>query len=365
MDARNDWIAGPWGATLAVLIAILAASLEIWWPEAGPAVSLYLLSAIFALGLPVRQFQTLVAFLVLAIIFPILIEDSEASGFRNHNVMQRLTGLICLGFLVVVADRVRGGRPLQDKVSRPDEVIGPSHWVRALVGRPPASDLIDVGVLVEEPRLDELKADPLDVSQPLTSNLTRIQRRKREADQKAVQQDDDLSFDEEESSSDAARLVKRLRDSGNFDHTQIELIETELRSSMGNSLSAEAGVPLEKGLKIGRFIVDQPLGRGGEGNVYRGEDLGGNPAAIKILHNMRVSDRFRREMHLVRQLAHPNIVTAYEVGEFRGLPFITMELLQGPDLHVLIRDSGPLSWQVSSTYVLQAARALRMPINAS
>ena len=41
-----------------------------------------------------------------------------------------------------------------------------------------------------------------------------------------------------------------------------------------------------------------------------------------------------------------------------GLPFITMELLEGPDLNVHVRDGGPLGWQESACYVLQAAHAL-------
>ncbi len=116
---------------------------------------------------------------------------------------------------------------------------------------------------------------------------------------------------------------------------------------------------IEVNSQIGNFVIGQPIGRGGEGNVYRGRDVrNGEPAAIKILHDKRINMRFRREMQLVQKLAHPNIVTAYEVGECQGFPFIAMELLRGPDLNVHVHDSGRLGWLMSSRYVLQMARAL-------
>ncbi|MDG2221446.1 MAG: protein kinase [Rubripirellula sp.] len=152
--------------------------------------------------------------------------------------------------------------------------------------------------------------------------------------------------------------LQRLYDTGRFTDAQMKMIADEMRLLEERGLAADFASCLPSGTQIGRFVVEEPLGRGGEGYVYRGHDDSGQPAAIKILHNMRVSDRFRREMHVVRQLAHPNIVTAYEVGEFRGLPFITMELLAGPDLYVRVRESGPLDWQEATNYILQASRAL-------
>ena len=107
----------------------------------------------------------------------------------------------------------------------------------------------------------------------------------------------------------------------------MELLSNELKSLAGAKVSSTVQI----GDTVGRFVIDDRLGRGGVGNVFRGHDIeSGEPAAIKILHNVRVSDRFRREMQMVQRLAHPNIVTAYEVGEIHGLPFITMELLKGP-----------------------------------
>jgi serine/threonine protein kinase len=175
---------------------------------------------------------------------------------------------------------------------------------------------------------------------------------------RGLREDDDFSLNEGLANDFVNPALERLRSCGRFDREQLHLIETELRMIEGHNIAINYASSLDKGVLVGRFVIDQPLGRGGEGNVYKAHDSNGEPAAIKILNNMRVSDRFRREMHLVRQLAHPNIVTAYEVGEFRGLPFITMELLQGPDLNVLVQDAGPLNWLDATQYVLQTARAL-------
>lgn len=152
---------------------------------------------------------------------------------------------------------------------------------------------------------------------------------------------------------DAEVMLRRLRNSGRFDDDQLQLIETELRAVATKPHS------LESGDQVGEFVVEGPLGRGGVGDVYRGRDRqSGQPAAIKILHNVRVGDRFRREMEMVQQLAHPNIVTAYDVGEHDGVQYIAMELLNGPDLNVWVNDHGPLDCMTSARYILQIARAL-------
>ncbi len=153
--------------------------------------------------------------------------------------------------------------------------------------------------------------------------------------------------------------IDRLRATGSFDDDQIALIEAELHKIVGEHIVSQGDACLLAGDRVGRFVIDKPLSSGGVGNVYQGHDVdSGEPAAIKILHNARVSERFRREMHMVQQLAHPNIVTAYEVGEVQGLQFIAMELLDGPDLNVRVQQDGPLSWLTASKYILQAARAL-------
>src|SRR6185295_9436623 len=61
------------------------------------------------------------------------------------------------------------------------------------------------------------------------------------------------------------------------------------------------------------------------------------PVAIKMLRagvyaSPAEVERFRREAITVARLHHPNIVQVYDVGEFEGRPFFTMELLEGGSL---------------------------------
>jgi serine/threonine protein kinase len=157
---------------------------------------------------------------------------------------------------------------------------------------------------------------------------------------------------------DVNAALSRLRSLGTFTDQQLQWIEPELRR-LRNPEQALQLSALQAGTRVGRFTIDQPLGQGGEGNVFRGRDANtGEPVAIKILRSRKFNDRFRREMELVQRLAHPNIVTAYEVGEHQGVPFIAMELLEGPDLDVYVKRHGPLNWSDSLRYVMQITQGL-------
>ncbi len=312
---EQDYVTARWPIWLAAIgISVVATLGEFLGSSLSPFVAPYVCAAALGLRLPRRQFFILVAILSCAITLPLL-----AYGFDSQQLTHRGIGLACLA------------------------VIAVSRWKLE-----PRSDQCDSEVLgIPEEDIPEANM----VSEPLTHVRDTEHR---------VQEDREGDFSLEPGLPDdfLSPALERLKTDGEFNHHQMQLIETEMRSLESHNIAVNYASSLQKGVQIGRFVIDDALGRGGEGNVYRGHDESGEPAAIKILHNMRVSDRFRREMHLVRRLAHPNIVTAYEVGEFRGLPFITMELLRGPDLHVLVRDSGPLNWMVSTQYILQAARAL-------
>ncbi|MCA9138322.1 MAG: protein kinase [Planctomycetales bacterium] len=157
--------------------------------------------------------------------------------------------------------------------------------------------------------------------------------------------------------------LKRLQATGRFNQEQLRLVEEEFQrlwdcdDSLHHSFDHISSI--KPGEQIDRYCIEELLGCGGEAHVFRARELGsGRIVAIKILHNTRTSERFHREMNLVQQLAHPNIVTAYEVGEFHSMPFIAMELMRGPDLNALVLVKGPIDWRQSSAYILQIARAL-------
>ncbi|QDV81826.1 protein kinase domain-containing protein [Stieleria magnilauensis] len=160
--------------------------------------------------------------------------------------------------------------------------------------------------------------------------------------------------------SDKLQLsLQRLEATGAFDSGQMRLIEEEFAGVWGSEDSFHHISLLQPGDQIEHFVIDQLLGCGGEAHVFRAHEAGtGKVFAIKVLHNARTSERFHREMKMVQQVAHPNIVTAYEVGEIHGMPYIAMELMQGPDLNAMVADSGPMDWRRSSAYILQVVRAL-------
>jgi serine/threonine-protein kinase len=98
-----------------------------------------------------------------------------------------------------------------------------------------------------------------------------------------------------------------------------------------------------------RYRIIGLLGRGGMGEVYRADDLKlGQPVALKFLPRALASDPVRRErffaeVRITRQLAHPNICRVYDIAEFEGQHFLSMEYIDGEDLASLIKRIGYLS----------------------
>ena len=97
-----------------------------------------------------------------------------------------------------------------------------------------------------------------------------------------------------------------------------------------------------------RYRVVALLGRGGMGEVYRAEDLRlSQVLAIKFLPEALAKDaaalgRFHSEVRIARQVSHPNVCRVFDIGDAEGVPFLTMEYLDGEDLASLVRRIGRL-----------------------
>jgi serine/threonine-protein kinase len=91
--------------------------------------------------------------------------------------------------------------------------------------------------------------------------------------------------------------------------------------------------------QVGRYQILAKLGEGAMATVYRAHDPSiDRPLVLKFLHSDLCAvgeyrTRFLREARAAGMLAHPNIVTVYDVGEIEGRPYIAMELLDGGPLN--------------------------------
>lgn len=101
------------------------------------------------------------------------------------------------------------------------------------------------------------------------------------------------------------------------------------------------------------------------GEVYRADDLTqGQAVALEFLSPALEHDPFRlaqfhNEVRLARQIAHKNVCRMYDVGAAAGLPFLTMEYVDGEDLASLLRRIGRLPGSVSACS--PPSRAARAP----
>ncbi|MEV6281666.1 serine/threonine-protein kinase [Kribbella sp. NPDC051770] len=114
----------------------------------------------------------------------------------------------------------------------------------------------------------------------------------------------------------------------------------------------------------GRYRLIGLLGRGGAGEVWRGEDtVLARPVAIKLLRAldgdpMDAVQRFRIEAQAAARLQHPNVVATYDVGAADDQVFLVMELVTGTDLAQLMRSKGLPGTKLVADIAVQGARAL-------
>jgi len=98
----------------------------------------------------------------------------------------------------------------------------------------------------------------------------------------------------------------------------------------------------------GKFLVEELLGGGAMGSVYRARQIALDKlVAIKILHHEMAADpafveRFHREALAASRLDHPSSVRVLDFGEDEGLLYIVMEYLAGRDLLTVMNDEWPL-----------------------
>ena len=114
----------------------------------------------------------------------------------------------------------------------------------------------------------------------------------------------------------------------------------------------------------GRYLIQEIIGHGGMGTVFRAEQiLMKKSVAIKLLHaelaaRKQVVGRFTREARAISRLSSPHTVRVFDFGRWNDLFFLVMELLDGDTLDVLLAQAGPLPHPRVARIVLQMCDSL-------
>ena len=129
--------------------------------------------------------------------------------------------------------------------------------------------------------------------------------------------------------------------------------ETLAATSAPGATSVDGGMPA----MIDRYRIEERIGAGAMGVVYSGYDPElARPLAIKVLKRGGSPERMKREAQALAQLAHPNVVAVYDVGEEGGATFVAMALVDGENLRAWMQQ--PRSTEQILDAITQAARGL-------
>lgn len=118
------------------------------------------------------------------------------------------------------------------------------------------------------------------------------------------------------------------------------------------------------GQSLGGYRLEEEIGRGSMGMVYRGKQIAlEREVAIKVLPQSLARDasyvaRFIREAQIIACLNHPNIVHIYDAGQQKKLLYFVMEYVQGPTLASLLHLDGTIPHYLAVQYAAQIADAL-------
>ena len=105
---------------------------------------------------------------------------------------------------------------------------------------------------------------------------------------------------------------------------------------------------MQPGTLLGPYSITGALGAGAMGEVYRAEDIKlTQTVALKFLPerlntNAAALARFHREVRIARQVSHSNVCRVFDISEYQGHNFLTMEYVDGEDLASLLRRIGHL-----------------------
>ena len=112
------------------------------------------------------------------------------------------------------------------------------------------------------------------------------------------------------------------------------------------------------------YRIEEPLGRGGMGVVYRAYDVRlKRTVALKLIApefaaDLRFRERFERESELAMSLEHPNVIPIHDAGEAYSRLYLAMRCVEGADLRALLHRAGALEPRRALEIVRQVGNAL-------
>ena len=131
------------------------------------------------------------------------------------------------------------------------------------------------------------------------------------------------------------------------------------------------GQQVRRARELGSYRLEEPLGKGGMGEVYKAtHQMLARPAAVKLIRSELIGssspsaakviiERFRREAEAAASLRSPHTINLYDFGVSQdGTFFLVMELLDGLDLETLIERYGPVPAERAVHLLRQACESL-------
>jgi serine/threonine-protein kinase len=136
-------------------------------------------------------------------------------------------------------------------------------------------------------------------------------------------------------------------------------------SAEWGTVAAPAGALAPGVMVADRYEIQDVLGVGGTGIVYRAVDRTLDEVlALKMLRpelladDPRAREELKQELRLTRRISHRNIVRTYDFGSSRGVPFLSMEYVEGTSLQAVLAHRGALPPAAVLALAKQLMRAL-------
>ena len=155
------------------------------------------------------------------------------------------------------------------------------------------------------------------------------------------------------------RMTDEGEDENEGDLSAVPSLADRVDQLLVQAVGSSEEMPILSGTVIaGRYEVQRVLGSGGMGIVYLVHDRSlDRSVALKVHHTRAHSGRLHREALAMAKLAHPNVVTVFEIGELNGRTFVTMEYVPGVTLREWLA-ADQRTWSSILVAVLAAGEGL-------